>query len=308
MYLENLIPLLNIPIIGLLFRRLLWIEDYRHKIVKLLPYSFHVDLGNGSRRAVIYVNNQFDEAARKNLGWLLWPIHWLDTVIINRLNPAWNLGFDTLNLQPDGATGLDTDMHQNSPTTNFGTSAELRVGEFLGAANAEGRTLIELNITSIDSGSNISAAEISLFLYNNVSGGAETWSIYRVIRDWVETEATWNKFSTAGGNWGTAGCSNTTTDRDALDFGTLVFGGVPATGQFHNIEMDGQSSDYAELEAQVGNTPSFANKGWLIQDGGTLNRGNSCRSSDWTTPAERPKVAITYTPPSTGVISKPIFW
>ncbi len=292
-YLQNLVPVLNLPIIGRLFRRLLWIDDSYHRIVELLPYCYHVDLGDGKYKAVIYINNQYDEAARKNLGWLLSFLHLLDTQIINRLRPAWNLGFDSYSVQPDGAAGLDTRMLSALPTTNYGTNPRLDIGEHR-TANNIGRVLLEFNLAPIPTGSEITAFTVSLWKSGNDANNNRTLRVYRVLRDWVELEATWNIYST-GNNWGTAGCANTTTDREATEIGSLAL--ILAGVGERQWELDGALNDYAEVEAMIGGGPSFTNNGFLFKADTEDADLYYFRSSDYGTAADRPKVAVTYTPP-----------
>lgn len=304
MYLKNLIPLLNAPIIGALLRRLLWIDDYKHKIVKLLPNTCHVRLNDRETRATIYINNQYDEAARKNFGWVFSAAHFLDVAIINKLKPAWNLGFDSYTSQPDETSGIDTYLAQWQATSNKGTGTNINIGESNAGTDRRQRALIKYDLSSIVSGSVVSAATLSLWLYLDEANVGGDWKIYRQLTAWVESQATWNIYST-GNNWTTAGGFDA-ADCETTDFGSTPFGASEGAGE-KQIELDGQSADYAEFEDQVGNTPGTTNLGWLIRSAGEINDGYRFRSSAYATAGERPKLVATFISPAT-VSGAPIFW
>lgn len=289
-YLSNLIPLLNTRVIGIPIRRLLRITDYSHPIVKLEPNSYHVHLGKGTCRAIIYCNNQFIEAVHKNLGWLLGLMHSFDQKIANRYKPAWNLGFDSYSSQPDASAGKDVRLYSIQPDSNQ-DGGDLAIGESSGATNIL-RTLIEFDLTSIPSGSSISAATLSLWLYVDAASNARSFRVYRQKRAWIEDEATWNVYST-GNSWQTAGGFGS-DDCEQTDMGERSMTASEANGE-KQWELDGQSSDYAELEAMCGNSPAFTNYGWLMKADTESNDRYSFRSSDYGTASERPKLVITYT-------------
>lgn len=291
MYLQNLIPLLNIPIVGILFRRSLWIKDYRHKIIKLLPYCYHVDLGNGETRAMIYINNQFDEAARKNLGWLLSFLHFLDTQLINPLRPAWNLGFDSYSSQPDGANGTDSYIKSNQATTNFGSVDTMYQGE-RNDSTSNNYIVIKFDITTIGTGSPISAATLTLRLLSDLSNFAHTHHFHRSKRAWVESEVTYNIWST-GNNWTTAGAKDT-DDREATASASNVIAANPGVPSDEAWEFDEGGGDYTRIEAMVGNSPSFTNNGWISSVTIDLNDAYTFASSDNGTAGDRPLLEITY--------------
>ncbi len=117
----------------------------------------------------------------------------------------------------------DTYISAADTSTNFGSATTMIIGV---AANR--RCLVEFDLSTIPAGATINSATLRCYVNASLGNGV-TLSVaaYRVIRNWVEGETTWNIAQT-GTNWGTAGCSNTTTDRDgtAEDTQNIEFGDV----------------------------------------------------------------------------------
>ena len=123
----------------------------------------------------------------------------------------------TLTLQATSAM-TDSWFDNFATTTNRGTSTFLQVGEEAGASRIY-RGIIKFDLSSIPTGAIITSATLSLKLKTDASTNTRTFRFYRVKRAWVEGECTWAIYST-GNNWGTAGCANTTNDREATDVGS----------------------------------------------------------------------------------------
>ena len=104
----------------------------------------------------------------------------------------------TTTLQPDSA-GLDTRIRGNTPTSNFGTLDLPDVGDRNSNSSVAHRTLLEFNVSSIDSGDTVTSATVSLYEQAAEDTASNTsWPVEfrRVLADWVEAEATWNIFKT----------------------------------------------------------------------------------------------------------------
>jgi hypothetical protein len=201
------------------------------------------------------------------------------------------LGFDEYSSQP-GSEGLDTRILSSSPTSNYGPQTLLAVGEPNDASGIY-RTLIEFDLTSIPSSPSISAGTLSLYQITDRSSNARTFRVYRQIRAWVESEATWNIYST-GNSWSSAGGFGA-DDCEQTDICDVAMSASETNNEFKDLELDGQSSDYAELEAMCGNFPSFTNNGWLLKADMESDDSYKYRSSDYATASDRPKLEITYT-------------
>ena len=110
-------------------------------------------------------------------------------------------------------SGKDTWIDSATQTTNYGDQESIRL--YAGEGYSHGRYgLIELPLTSLPSGANVSSSTFSLYWYYTIDCAGDGCRLYRLRRgDWVEAEATWAIYKTSN-NWGTAGAKNTTTDID----------------------------------------------------------------------------------------------
>ena len=205
----------------------------------------------------------------------------------------------TTTLQPDSA-GFDAHITDDAATTNFGTSIEMLIGDNSGSLNIAARIIIKFDVSSISASDTVTSAILSLFEFNAQVSDSITWdtNLNRLLRDWVEGEATWNIWST-GNNWTTAGAGSDGNDRSAT---------ISAT-----VNLDGTSADAfvawgstAQLVSDVQNfvDGGLSNYGWLLNAPDAEHRGgapfalNKFRSSDYTTAADRPKLVIIHSAPS----------
>lgn len=126
----------------------------------------------------------------------------------------------------------DTALLSDFPTTNVGSSTTILVSS---VANS----LIKFDISSIPASQTILSATLSLTRDN--AGTPTVIGAYRMVRDWVEAEATWNIAQTAV-NWGTAGANNTSSDYDP----TLIrqWGYETAANETKNADITSVVSDW----------------------------------------------------------------
>lgn len=129
----------------------------------------------------------------------------------------------------------DTWLDNTNATSNFGTNADMYVGEY-GSGSQVSRALIKWDLSSIPSGSTITGVTMRLRdIGTNLGTNNRTMRVYRCLRAWVETEATWNVYS-SGNSWGTAGAANTTSDREATDVGSISMPGTEVA-QYYDITL-----------------------------------------------------------------------
>jgi RHS repeat-associated protein len=179
-----------------------------------------------------------------------------------------------------GAT--DTYINSSSATTNFGTTTPLQ-----DQTNARG-LLVRFKIFAADggpvpNGATIQSATLSLY---KSAGGATTFDARRVLKSWIETQATWNR-ATSTLNWSTAGATGSGTDLLATADGSAST--TTAAGWLaFNV-----TTGVAAMSAGA------ANNGWrLVPTAGATN-AKSFHSREYTTNTTlRPKLAITYTVPN----------
>ena len=215
------------------------------------------------------------------------PVSWLDEAVYPVVIDP------TYSEQPDGTDGVDSYIAFLQNSTNYGSSVIMLIGEMNTGSSQLHRSLIKFDLTSIPTASPISAATLSFWITTDQSNVTAFWRVYRQKKTWVEAEVTWDDYA-SGSAW-TAGGGFDIADCETTDIGELSVNNSQAPGTEEAIELDGQSADYAELIAQVGSAPSFANNGWLVRTSGEIDDGYHVDSSDSATPGERPQLVITYT-------------
>lgn len=198
----------------------------------------------------------------------------------------------TLTIQGSGTT--DCYLDSNSPTTNI-NNATLAVGEQK-SVTITYRTLIKFDISSIPPGSKINSATLTIYSDGqDLSDVSRTMRVYRVLRAWDETQSTWNVYTT-GNNWGTAGCGNTTTDRESSDIGSVTHTANPSDGTAFAFTLTASSIQ----DMLLGGT--FTNNGFLIQMDTESDDAGGFHSSSYATSGQRPKLEIDYTEAPGGYI------
>ena len=175
-------------------------------------------------------------------------------------------------------------IEDNNATTNYSANAYIQVGDYNGGAFID-RALLHFDLSSIPAGVAINSAVLRLYdEAHNYSSNTRTMRVYRMIRAWVASQSTWNIAQTSV-NWGTAGASNTTTDREATDIGSIS---MPST----------------EVAGYVGITLSTSAIAGMISGGGFTNNGFLLKMdtesddmhefSDETVTNQKPTLVISY--------------
>jgi len=188
--------------------------------------------------------------------------------------------------QPDDTIAIDTYIGSNTPTTNFGTGANILIFDSPVTA-----TLIRFDWiwNSLLNRKIKLISDIELELYANAISNYGDWTakLYLIKRDWVESEVTWNNWK-SGNAWQTAGAQGAD---DALFTGwTSIIKTVGSTWYSYYIP--------ASVVAQ-----GLANQFFGIMIYGQTAYGYSggtCQitysSSSNATASQRPKYTFTYEP------------
>lgn len=198
----------------------------------------------------------------------------------------------TYTSQPDEASGIDTFIQSNAATTNRGTATGLEIGENSGITKAVSRALIKFDLSPIPSTAIISSATLTITPESDRSNNARTLSVYRQKRAWVETEATWNIYST-GNNWQTAGGFGA-NDCEQTSIGHVSI----SASQTVNVGVDISLTASAIQEIVNG---TWTNNGFLLKVDTEANDQFVYYSSGAATASYRPKLVIEYTVPVNGV-------
>lgn len=188
----------------------------------------------------------------------------------------------TVTLQPDATEGKDTYMYSARPDTVNGGVAPLLIGHNT-AESSVARGLIAFDLSTVPD--TFDTATLSMMAYQDNSSNARTYRVFRTKRAWVEAQATWNVYST-GNSWSTAGGFHA-DDCEQTDIGTRDFTNSETTGEFKDFSL----TPTTKAALDLGN-------GWMIKADTENADGYNFYSSDWGTAAQRPKLVIDYTVPS----------
>ncbi|MBZ5515236.1 MAG: DNRLRE domain-containing protein [Acidobacteriia bacterium] len=180
----------------------------------------------------------------------------------------------------------DTSLSENAPDTNLGTSTTLLIdGDDPGGTGKDLTALIRWDISSIPSGSDVTTATITIRITN---ASPNTYQIYELKRDWVETEATWN-VSSAGVAWEVPGA------RGSTDRGTTVLGTILASST-GTATITLNSAGIAVVQSWINNSSS--NFGLIFANSSNAD-GLDFGSSENSTLSYRPMLTVSYTPSAT---------
>ena len=190
----------------------------------------------------------------------------------------------------------DAYVFSTSPTSNFndtGISTGEATAPFDGTT---ARAFIKFALTAIPAGSTINSATLSLFIDSNLASNTRDLNVYRLLRAWTETGVTWNKYDGTN-DWGTAGASNTTTDREAANIGSVSVLSSPSADTEYQVTLTA-SKIQEMLSGGV-----FTNNGFLLQMSTESDDYHSFRSSEYAVDTTKiPKLVIDYTAPSSGFL------
>ncbi len=159
-------------------------------------------------------------------------------------------------------------------------------GNFPSEQSADNPVAIRFTgLSNIPSNATVSDAFFTLF-FDLGGAGAFSMSIRRLKRAWVETQATWNEYTT-GNSWTTAGALSTANDIDGTDSCTAEYAGGFVTGDVNSITN-------TKLITDVQNIVSGAasNDGWRL---GINNAALRSVMPGGLTASQRPLLTVTYT-------------
>ena len=177
----------------------------------------------------------------------------------------------------------DTLIASSSANTNFGTEAYMSIG--FSTVNYYG--LVKFNLALLPAGT-INSATMSLWAYQDAANQNSTWNLRRLLRNWGETTATYNKYDGTNA-WGTAGGIGA-TDIDAGTMGTLSVANNKAIGQW-DITVD-------TVELHKMHIGTYQNYGWNIVSSMENTSLWAVRSREYATSGNRPILTVDLTPKS----------
>lgn len=193
----------------------------------------------------------------------------------------------TYTSQPDETNGIDTRLVSDEPTLTHNDTI-LGIGQTGATIN---RSLLRFDLSSIPAYATIVSATLSLRAKQDFSYNTRAVKVYRVLRNWVEAQATWNVYST-GNSWGTAGCGNSSSDYDGTN--VLASTNVPAdVAAGTEIQWVFTATGREELQKVIAG--NYTNYGFLLKADTETQDFFYYYSSADATSGYRPKLVIEYT-------------
>ena len=190
----------------------------------------------------------------------------------------------TITIQP--SPGYDTYLDGSVHNGNYSTSTEIRIG----GRSDDGpyRTLIKMDLSSIPKNAIIKSAKLYITVSADYASQTGTISVYRVLRNWVLTEATWNKYSSAS-SWQTAGATGAQDiDTSFGAWGSCATGSADAVDTVRTITLN-----TTEFTKFINGT--YNNYGWLLRTTGAYHDVYAYYSANYaTTASKRPKLVIDF--------------
>jgi hypothetical protein len=197
-----------------------------------------------------------------------------------------------LELQPDGSAGKDTSILGFFPSNNFGISTTFQVGT---TGFQPIKSLLQFDLSSLPSNAIISSAVLTLVCTNVGNATSMAVQVRRALTDWFEGNSvsgtttingsTWNLRNHIGSvQWG----SNTPGGLEGTDYSATAAATVNVTSAgTYNFDL---TSEVVAMASGL-----VTNRGWWIFGSLVDNNFKTFASSDNATPANRPKLTITYT-------------
>lgn len=178
----------------------------------------------------------------------------------------------------------DTYISQASSTTNYGTASNIYF------TDTSYKSLVRFDLASIPATATINSATLSFYIYaNSGNSGSKVINAYRVLTNWVESQAIWQRPAT-GTSWATTGM------RSGTDYVSSVAASSTAGYSPVNVWTTFDLKNLVQSWVN-GTSPNY---------GVVLRSGNGPRpyiySSEYLNDLSlRPKLTITYTTDTTDV-------
>lgn len=189
----------------------------------------------------------------------------------------------------------DTQLRQNNPNANFGSLSTMEttiwdVGDTL-------RGLVRFpGLANITGPVTVLSATLRLYL-QTANAGTHTIGIFRVLRNWVEGQATWNNYA-SGNAWAGGGASGA-GDTVATASASVAVGTI--TGQYYEWSS---ATLAADVEGWING--DFTNNGWLLRrtdiadpPAGYVGQDRAWRSSE-NSDGTLPELIVEYGTPDGG--------
>lgn len=172
--------------------------------------------------------------------------------------------------QPDAAAGVDAHISDGNPDANFGTNAQLSIGDIGGKAAQVIRALISFDTSGDTAGNTVRQARLCLAV--SVTSNALTIRASKILPAWEETPVTWNRWR-VGDNWTTPGCEDDGTDYDSTYEHDTAMAGSPSAGVFEYLAaldiVDNAKATVSRIRLRSTNESATVLRNYHSSDGAT---------------------------------------
>jgi hypothetical protein len=188
-------------------------------------------------------------------------------------------------IQPDEASMSDTVLHAQSGTTNYATITTLNVGEANTAVSTQ-RSIVEFDLSGLPADMTVVSATLSLWVDADLSSNARTMRAFPLLRNWIESQATWFNYRTSTA-WGSSGAGLAGTDLENTEMGSVALADNLTAGTRVDIVLDAAAVQIMAKQDYFG---------FKLQMDTESNDMYSFRSSNHATTGERPMLTLEYMP------------
>lgn len=190
----------------------------------------------------------------------------------------------------------DTSLRQDNPSGDL--SLQTWIDVYKQNANNHGHGLLRFSgLTNIPANALVTRVELGCYVANASGAGDQTIDLRRLLRNWVNGQATWLQYAT-GQAWSTNGAIGDGTDRIAAVSGTLT--PINETFGWRTIV---ETSGPLLNDVQMWISGAQQNCGWHLERGGAGDDGTwrVLTSSETAGTDIRPYLTVTFTLPVSNV-------
>ena len=181
-----------------------------------------------------------------------------------------------------GYTGCtDTSISQGTADTNYGNSISLYL-----KSDAKVSSLLRFDLSSVPADQQVVEAKLRVYASQRDKTYEFFSAPYRVLRDWVESETTWNLART-GTAWAAPGCNGIGTDREST---TVDIQQLDGTGIWIEFDVTGMAADWVAHPGE--------NHGLILQGAGPVSMLYTLYSANFWSIDFRPQLCVSYLPPA----------
>jgi len=177
------------------------------------------------------------------------------------------------------------EMVESDASSNFGSTATNQLGNY--AVSDTRNPIMAFDISGLPVGQTINSATLWLYNISELAVGSFDAEVAAIRRVWVETEVTWNVYST-GNSWTTGGAENTTSDRYTPEDTSTVSDVDSVSWDVTDMVTNWYNSTWTNNGLMINPVDAPATEWWVFH------------SDDAVTEAYRPNLVVDYSAPAAG--------